>query len=127
MIGRFAGTVSSSGRVGAAQDAAVGELPEQPLDGIVEAQDAFLDEDHRRGGDDGLRHRGDPEDAVALHRRAPDREASDHIDVHLAAAGHQRDQAGHVAGFDVPGQHLAQPPQPRRGQTRCAHGRSFSS
>ena len=51
------------------QHAPVGKLGQQSVDGIVEAQLALLDQDHRRGRRHRLGHGGDAEDRVAPHRR----------------------------------------------------------
>ena len=104
-------------RVDPGQDLAAGQFRQQAVHRVVQPQPAFLHQGHGRRGRDLLGDRRDTEDRVPVHRLAPARlEGADRLHVHLAAAGHHRDQAGHAAGFDVPRQHL-QPPQPRRGQT----------
>ena len=68
VIGRCAGTVSSSGRVDPRQHAPVGEFRQEPVDRIVEAQLASFDQNQRRNRGDRLGHRRDAEQRVALHR-----------------------------------------------------------
>jgi hypothetical protein len=87
--------------VGAAQHAPVGELREQPVDRLVEGEEALVDERERGRRRDRLRRRGDPEDRVAPHRRAADRELAERLDVNVPAARHEGDEAGNPAGADV--------------------------
>ena len=89
-MGRWAGTVS------------VGKLGQEPIDRLVEAHDALLEQDHRRHGGDRLGHRRDAEDRVAPHRTATINGGhADHIDVCLAPPAHDRDDAGRGATVDV--------------------------
>ena len=82
----------------AAQHLAVGELGNQIVDRLVEAQDALLDERHRRGGGDRLAQRGDAEDGVSAKRpRLGERGASDDIDLDVIAACDEGDEPGHLA------------------------------
>ena len=70
VIGRCAGTVSPSiGPVRLDEHPPVGQLRQQLVDRLVEAQPALLDQEQRADGDDRLGHRGDPEDGVAVDRR----------------------------------------------------------
>jgi hypothetical protein len=77
-------------------------------------QPALLDQDHRRGGGHRLGHGRDAEDRVppdrigVVVRHGPDR-----VDVHLAAAADQADQAGQRAVRDVTGQDVVQAGNPR--------------
>ena len=48
---------------------AVGQLREQLVDRLVEAQPALLDQEQGADRDDRLGHRGDPEDGVVADRR----------------------------------------------------------
>ena len=100
--------------VEARQHPAIGELGQQPIDRLVEAQRALLDQDHRRRGRDRLGHRGDAEDRVAAHRlAAAERLRADRVDVHLAAAADQRDEPRHAAALDVAGHDVVHAAQPR--------------
>jgi hypothetical protein len=109
------------------QHAAPGQLGQQRINRVVQAQLALLDQDHRRRGDDGLRHRADAEDAVAAdlhgqratvaHRQRPQR-----VGVDLATAADQRDQPRHIAAVDVAGHHVVHALQPRLGQGPGHHG-----
>ena len=81
-----------------------------------------LDEDRRGGGDDRFRHRRDPEERVARHRRAAVRPAPEDLDVELPTTGDQRDQSRNVAVVDVRRQHVAQPPEPCLRETAARHG-----
>ena len=54
--------------VDGAQHLAMGELGHQIVDRLVEAQDALLDQRHRRRGGDRLAQRGDAEDGVSGQR-----------------------------------------------------------
>src|SRR5262249_12325917 len=85
VIGRFAGTVSSSGPFESLQDLAIGQFGEQSVYRIVQPQLAFLHKDHRRNSDDWLGHGGDAKDRVVPHWGGVcERLLPDHIDMHLA-------------------------------------------
>ena len=112
VIGRSAGTVRSSG---ASRRAAPGgrRAPEATVDGLVEAEPALLDEDHRRDRGHRLRHRRDAEDRVVAHRFTLERRLADRVDMDLAAPAHDRHDAGTGAAIDVRRHRLAQTSQPR--------------
>ena len=56
------------------------------IDGFVQAQQAFFDQRHRRGGGDGLGERGDPKDGVAPQGRVVgEGRRADGVDVHIIA------------------------------------------
>ena len=76
--------------------------------GIGQQQPAFFVEGERGHGDDGLRHRGDPEDRVGGHRRAGRLVSeADGLQVrHAALARHEDDGAGDAAALDVGAQDL---------------------
>ena len=91
----------------------VGELGQQLVDRLVEAQPALLDEDQRGDRDDRLRHRGDSEDGVALHRIARRRgSARRTADGDVVVARHQPGGAAQRAVLHVAGHHLGQPIEP---------------
>ena len=93
-----------------AQHAAVRQLGEQGVDGIVESQPAFLDEQHRRDRGDRLGHGRDPKDRVAAHRPVLAHGVdADRVDVHVARAGHHPHEARMRAVVHVALQHVAQP------------------
>jgi hypothetical protein len=48
----------------------VRQFREEVVDWVVETQRAVLDQRHRAGCDDRLRHRGNAEDRVGCHRRS---------------------------------------------------------
>src|SRR5215217_4797468 len=79
----------------------IGELGKEAIDRLIEAELAFLDQDHRGSGGDWLRHRGDAKDGVARHRLAIDRSPPDHVNFRLAAPADEGDQSGDRAMLDV--------------------------
>jgi hypothetical protein len=99
-----------------AQHLAVGEFGQPTVDGIVEPEPAFLDQDHRGDGRHRLGHRCDPEDGITLHRRAVERHAAEDIDMDLAAAADQRHDARHVARTNMVRQHFVHTSEPRPRQ-----------
>jgi hypothetical protein len=91
----------------------IGQLGQQVVDRVVEAQAALLDQDQRADRSDRLGHRGDAEDAVALDgRRFAPAEAArpPHLDVVIA--GRQPGDAADVVPFDVAGHDIAESPDP---------------
>ena len=100
--------------VEALEHAAIRQLGQDCIDGIVEAKAPLLHEDQRRHRDDRLGHRGHAEDGVPLHGSAPaQRHAADRVHVGLAPAAHQRDQAGDAAMLDVAGHGVVHSAQSR--------------
>lgn len=105
-----------------AQDVAVSQLRQPAVDWIVQAEPAFLDQDHRRRGHDRLGQRGDAEDGVAPHRiAAADRFHADGIDMDLAAPAEQRDETRHLAARHMAEHDLAHVGEPRLGQSCGDH------
>ncbi len=102
---------------------AIGQLGQQAVDRLVQAQLALLDQDHRGGGGDRLGHGGDAEDAVArqllglvlVH-------AAGDLDDGLALAMDQGDDAGKLAGLNRVLGGLMQPLDPAVGQAALGHG-----
>ncbi len=92
----------AEGGLGVLEDLAVGQLGEEAVDRLVEADHALLDEHQRGHGGDRLGHRRDPEDAVAADGiGAVDRgRALDH-GVYGVVPGDQATQPGSRAGDDV--------------------------
>ena len=74
------------------------ELRQIFLDRVVQLHLALVDQHHQRGGRDGLGLRGDPEEAVGLHRLLRgDVGVADRLGVeHLVLVGHQHDRAGQL-------------------------------
>ena len=57
--------------------------------------------------------------------RAADRLSADRVDVHLAPPADQRDEAGHLAALDVAGHDVVHAAEPRPGQSPGAHLQSL--
>jgi hypothetical protein len=96
------------------QDLPVRELRQEGVDGVVEPQRAFLDENHRRHRRDRLRHRGQAKNRIAPHRRrAVERQGADCVDVLGAPAADERDEAGQSTAVHVATQDVVYPRQPR--------------
>ena len=111
-----------------AQHAPPGQLGQQPIHRLVEAQHALLHEDQRRHGDDRLGHRGDADDRVARDRRAAAyRLRADRVDMGVAAPAHGGDDAGHLAALDIARHDIVHLREARRGQSRRAHGAGSKS
>jgi len=91
----------------------VGQLGEQVVDGVVEAEPALLDQEQRSHGDDGLGHRGDPEDGIATHRLrfAPGQDAAGAGGDVGAAGGEPRHPSG-IASLHMAGHHVAESGEP---------------
>ena len=92
------------------------ELRQILLDRVVQLHLALVDQHHQRGGRDGLGLRGDPEEAVGLHRLLRgDVGVADRLGVeHLVLVGDQHDRAGQLVLVHE-GLH-ARPPGDRRGR-----------
>jgi hypothetical protein len=104
-----------------AHHAPVGQLGQEPVDRVVEAQHAFLEQDHGGHRGDRLGHRRDAKDAVVPHREAaPHGHGADDVDMGLAPAAEHRDEAGRRAPLDVARHDLVQAVHPVLDQ-RCAH------
>jgi hypothetical protein len=121
VIGRAAGTVSSSGPSIRFRTFPVGQLRQEPIHRLVQPQLAFLHQDHRRCGRDRLGHRGNAEDRVPPHRAAPERLLADRIDVDLAAPADERDETGELAARNIAGHDIVHAAKPRPGQSSGAH------
>jgi hypothetical protein len=103
----------------------VRQFREELVDRIVEAERAVLDERHRAGGDDRLRHRAGPADRVGCHRRprasAREGQIARCLDVDLAVAGDDGDRTWDVAGVDVTNEHVSHAGQPFRREATGGH------
>jgi hypothetical protein len=89
---------------------------------LVQAQPAFLYQDHRRGGGDRLGHRGDAEDRVAPHRvGAAERLQTDRIGMHLAPPADQRNESRQFAALDEACHDVMHATKPHFGQSSSAH------
>ena len=107
------------------EHAAVGELREQCVDGIVEAEQVLLHQDQRRDRGDRFGDRRDAELAVGFdRRRLAAREPSGHAPVDVVTACRQPGHATHGVAVDVAEDGLADPPDPGRveGTVEGAHG-----
>jgi hypothetical protein len=94
------------------------QFRQELVDWIVEAQRAVLDERHRAGRDDRLRHRPDAADRVGCHRRpralALEGQIARCLDMDLAVAGDDSDRTWDVAGVEVTTEHVSHASQPFR-------------
>jgi hypothetical protein len=89
------------------QYATIRKLRQPRLDGIVEPQLAPLDQNHRRHGSNRLGDRSDAKDRVALHGgRMAEPHRTERLHMHVVMTADERNEAGHLLTFDVPGQHL---------------------
>ena len=80
-----------------AQHPAIGELGQQVVDGLVEAQSPSSTNDIVVAAVIGLRERRDAEDGRPVERRAVgERRGADGVDVDVVAAGHERDEPRHL-------------------------------
>ena len=79
-----------------AEHPAVRQLRQQPVNRLIQVEQALADQSQRRRRRDRLRRRRDPEQRSALNRPPADREPSERLDVHLVAMCHQRDQSRHL-------------------------------
>ena len=89
------------GRVDVAHHPPVGELGQEAVDGLVQPEHTFLEEDHRRHRGDRLGHGGDAEDRVTLDRAAAERGGTDDVDMGLVPAADHRHQTGRSRPVDV--------------------------
>ena len=102
-----------------AQHAAVGELGEQVVDGLVQADDPLLDQRHRGDRGDRLGERRDAEDGRPVERgRIVERRRADRLDAHVVAPCDEVGEPGHLARVDVPGHRVVQ----RRRSVGRQHG-----
>jgi hypothetical protein len=97
------------------QRTAVGELRQQLLDAVIEAEPALLHEHERAGGDDRLRHRRDAKDAVAGHRgRLVTGQPPSNPGLDLPVPRHQPGHAADATALDVGRHDITQPLQAPR-------------
>ena len=96
------------------QHAAVRQLRQQPVDGLIEPELALLNQDHCGHGRNRLGHRCDAEDRVAPDRIAPvPILAADGIHVRLAMPAEQRHNACHLAPLDMTCKDIVHAVEPR--------------
>ena len=94
----------------------VRHLRKPPVNRILQADPALIDERQGRRAGDRLGRRGDPEQGVASHWPPVYRQAAEGFDVDLVTAGDQCDQARRPVRPDVSGRDLAEMRQSRRRQ-----------
>jgi len=99
-----------------AQHPAAGQLGQQPVHRLIEPEQPFGGHRERDRRGDGLGRRGNPEDRVTGHRAPACRQPAQCLDMHLAAAGHQRDQSGDPLVAHVTPSRRVQPFQSCRRQ-----------
>ena len=92
VIGRLAGTVSSTGPVIERTTTGARQLRQQLTDRLVEPQGAVGDERQCQRRDHRLGDRGDAEQRVLHHRPSVHRNVAEHDDVHLVAPPDGGDQ-----------------------------------
>jgi hypothetical protein len=83
------------------EHATVGELGEQPVDGLLEPEQPLLDDRESRRRGDRLSGRSDPKQRVAPDRRTADREMTERFGVHLFAVCRQHNQPRNICVADV--------------------------
>ena len=102
------------------EHASIGELGEQRVDGIVEAEEVLLHQDQRRHRRDGLGDRRDAEEAVGCDRRVlAAGEVAGDTALDVVAARRQPGHSPDVVGIDVVVDRLADPRDP--GCVEAAH------
>ena len=84
------------------EHAALGELGEQSVHRVVEAEESLADERQGGRGRHGLGRRRDAEERLAPTGAPPIASAPAVVDVHLVAVRDQRDHAGDVTVLHVP-------------------------
>ena len=107
------------------QHPAVRELRQQPVDRLVQLEQALADQGQRRGRRDRLRRRRDPEQRRPLNQPLADREGPERLDVHLVAVCHQRDQSRNLVLAHVRGRDRGEACQPVLAQSH-AHSSGHS-
>jgi hypothetical protein len=103
------------------QDLSVSEFRQKRVYRVIESEAALFDEDHRRHRDDRFRHRGYPENRVALHLRTVQGSCSDRFNVDLIVSAEEGYDAGQFPSLYVAVHHAAESVQPRFGQSASHH------
>ena len=116
VIGRFAGTVSSSALSIVRRTLRFASSGSHSSTGSSSLSLHSSDEDHGGDGRDRLRHRSQAEDRVAPHRRAAvERQRADGVHMLLAAPADERDEARQPAAVHVAAHGVVHPREPRGG------------
>jgi hypothetical protein len=100
------------------EDTPISQLGQEAIDGLIESQRAFLNQDHGGRCSDRFGHGGNAEDCVALDGIVfAQFFYANCVHVHLAALADERDETGYFSAVDVARHDAVHAGQPLGGHT----------